>query len=115
MELAGETPATKLESGEMRRASAELVRANRFFREITLGKEDAAARTLLEDLEPILLEIARSRRSQTITGLAEMRKYMEIEAALLEIRIVVLALRQRQAEILEELRARERAAHREIS
>ena len=80
-------------SAEQERA-ADLVSANRLFRQTAAGEGDEAIAGLLEDLERVLLEIVHAPSRPKAADLQRLRRQIESEGILFKIRVASPALEE---------------------
>jgi len=81
-------------AGEQPRA-ADLVSANRLFRQSAEQSGDAAIADLLEDLERVLLEIANAPADVTSGERADLKSRIETEDLVFRVRVIASEMRQR--------------------
>lgn len=74
----------------------DLVASNRLYRQTAAQTGDTGVETVLDELEPILLEIARSPSSISAVQLEELQQRIEAQGLLFKIRIVGSNVRERQ-------------------
>jgi hypothetical protein len=74
-------------SREQRRAQ-ELLAANRIYRQTAAHNGDSGVASVLDELEPVLLEIAHSPSSVTPQQLEELRRHIEARGLLLKVRVL---------------------------
>jgi hypothetical protein len=74
----------------------ELVASNRLYRQTAAQTGESNVESVLDELEPILLEIAHSPSSMTAAALDELRERIEAQGLLFKIRIVGSNVRQRE-------------------
>ncbi|HET9400846.1 MAG TPA: hypothetical protein VFO34_07835 [Candidatus Acidoferrales bacterium] len=82
-------------SREQQRAE-ELLTANRLYRQTAMHTGDAAVSTVLDELEPVLLEIAHSPSSVSKAELDELQKHIEDRGLLLKVRVLDSTVRQKE-------------------
>jgi hypothetical protein len=92
-----------------RTRAGELVAANRLYRVAAASSGDTAIAELLEDLEPLLVDIAASPENLSSQDLGEVRRRIESKSLLFKVRVVSSEVRQRQRTIVRE-RAGQRSA-----
>ena len=85
-----------------RTRAAELVAANRLYRHAAASTGDAAIADLLEDLEPVLVDVAASPEDLSSQDLGEVRRRIESKSLLFKVRVVSSDVRQRQRSIVRE-------------
>jgi hypothetical protein len=81
-------------AGEQLRA-ADLVSANRLFRQSAEQSGDAAIADILDDLERVLLEIANAPADSTVGERADLKSRIQTEDLLFRVRVIALEMRQR--------------------
>ncbi|HEV7238462.1 MAG TPA: hypothetical protein VGQ36_04415 [Thermoanaerobaculia bacterium] len=88
VELTNLTPNGKTDISTSRDRAEELVTSNRLYRHTALerGEEDVA--TLLDELEPVLLQIARSPSNVSAEELRAMQKRVETKGLVFKLRVV---------------------------
>lgn len=82
-------------SREQQRAE-ELLTANRLYRQTAQHTGDAAVSSVLDELEPVLLEIAHSPSSVSKAELDELQKHIEDRGLLLKVRVLDSTVRQKE-------------------
>jgi hypothetical protein len=87
---------------EERTRAGELVAANRLYRLAASASGDAAIASLLDDLEPVLVEIAASPENASSENLDELRRRIESKSLLFKVRVVSQDVRQRQRTFVRE-------------
>ena len=75
--------------------AADLVSANRLFRQSAEQSGDAAIADILEDLERVLLEIANAPADVTSGERADLKSRIETEDLLFRVRVIASEMRQR--------------------
>jgi hypothetical protein len=80
---------------EQQRAE-ELLTANRLYRQTAMHTGDNAVASVLDELEPVLLEIAHSPSNMTAADLEQLRKHIEARGLLLKVRVLDSSVRQRE-------------------
>jgi len=78
------------------RIASDLVGENRLYRQTAVSSGETAVASLLEDLEPLLLEIARGPSRLTAIELERFRSRVEAEGMLFKIRVVGSNVRERE-------------------
>lgn len=92
----GPTRAKRVDiSGEQRRAE-DLLEENRLYRQTALHQGDAALAGVLDDLERVLLDVARSPKQMTPAQFERIRQRIEARGILFKVRVVGSELRERQ-------------------
>ena len=82
-------------TAEQHRAD-DLVAENRLYRQTALRSGDSSLARVLDDLEPVLLEIARGPSRLTPEELDKLRQRIEADGILFKVRIVGSTVRQRE-------------------
>lgn len=82
-------------SREQQRAE-QLLTANRLYRQTAMHTGDAAVSSVLDELEPVLLEIAHSPSSVSKAELDELQKHIEARGLLLKVRVLDSTVRQKE-------------------
>lgn len=82
-------------SAEQRRAE-DLIDENRLYRQTAQQQGDAALASVLDDLERVLLDIARSPQEVTPAQFETIRRRIEARGILFKVRVVGKDVRQRQ-------------------
>jgi hypothetical protein len=85
-------------SSEQERAE-DLVTANRLYRQTALHSGDRAVASLLDELEPLLLEIAHSPSELTPAQLGEIRKRIEARGIIFKVRVISSEVRKREKQV----------------
>ena len=85
-----------------RTRAGELVAANRLYRLSATASADAGIASLLDDLEPVLVEIAASPEKMSSQQLDELRRRIESKSLLFKVRVVSQDVRQRQRTFVRE-------------
>jgi hypothetical protein len=91
-----------------RQRADDLVAENRLYRQTALRSGDGNLARVLDDLEPVLLEIARGPSRLTPEELDKLRQRIEADGILFKVRIVGSTVRQREQQ------AEPHAAQREL-
>ncbi len=91
------TPATNTVdiSSEQQRAE-DLVTANRLYRQTAARAGEAGIASVLDDLERVLLEIARSPSELSASDLGQIRQRIESQRILFKVRVIDSHLRERE-------------------
>ncbi|MGH7247666.1 MAG: hypothetical protein ACREH9_06135, partial [Pseudomonadota bacterium] len=87
----------KLDISYEQSAAEDLLEANRLYRQTAQKSGELAAASVLDDLERTLLEIAHSPSSVSPAQLAGLRKQMEDQGILFEVRVFGSRVREREA------------------
>ena len=82
-------------SNEQERAE-DLVTANRLYRQTALHSGDKAVASLLDELEPLLLDIAHSPSQVSGAQLDEIRKRIEARGIIFKVRVIGSEVRERE-------------------
>ncbi len=85
-------------SREQERAES-LLTANRLYRQTAMHTGDSGVANVLDELEPVLLEIAHSPSNLTPAELERLRKHIEARGLLLKVRVLDSSVRQREKAI----------------
>ena len=86
-------------SGEQKRAQ-ELVDSNRLYRQTAAHSGDRAVASLLDELEPVLMEIAHSPDMMSQSDLDSLRKRIEARGLLFKVRVMDSDVREREDKAL---------------
>ncbi|MGB7626842.1 MAG: hypothetical protein WBL75_09295, partial [Candidatus Acidiferrum sp.] len=100
MELANAAPAERGQgeiniSAEQKRA-ADLLDANRLYRETAQHDGDAALASVLDDLERVLMDVAHSPDELTPAKLESLQKRIEAHGILFKVRVIGQELQEKQ-------------------
>lgn len=97
MEISNAEPAGRETniSREQQRAE-ELLTANRLYRQTAMHTGDAAVSSVLDELEPVLMEIAHSPSSVSKAELDELQKHIEARGLLLKVRVLDSNVKQKE-------------------
>lgn len=109
IELVNADDRQPLSMSEGRERAAELAAANRLYRQVAAATGDATVADLLEDLEPVLVDVAASPEELSSADLDELRRRIESGSLLFKVRVVSSDLRQRQRTVNHE-QARRRSS-----
>lgn len=91
-------PATgHLDISYEQRAAADLLEANRLYRQTAASTGDVGTATLLEDLERVLLEIAHSPAEVSAGQLEDLRQQIEDRGILFKVKVFGSQVEQREA------------------
>jgi hypothetical protein len=80
-------PKGTLDISYERAAASDLVESNRLYRQTALASGDVATESLLDELEPVLLEIAHSPSEVSARQLQELRAQIEQRGILFKVKI----------------------------
>ena len=86
----------KLDISEEQRYAADLVEANRLYRQTATTTGDTALATVLEDLERVLLDVANGNSHLSSQELEEIRRRIESQGLLFKVRVVESQIRERE-------------------
>lgn len=78
-----------------REKAEELVAANRLYRQTAASAGDAAVASVLDELERVLLEIARSPSEMSSTELASLQRRIESKGILFKVRVIGSQVREK--------------------
>lgn len=96
VELVNTKPNGTVNIAAERGRAENLVAANRLYRQTAAEVGDATVTSLLEDLERVLLEIARSPEKVSGPELAALQKRIEAKGILFKVRVVGSQVRERE-------------------
>ena len=102
VELLSATAQEPLSIGEERTRAGELVADNRLYRLAASASGDAGIANLLDDLEPVLVDIAASPENVSSQDLDELRRRIESKSLLFKVRVASQDVRQRQRTFVRE-------------
>ena len=100
---AGETDAGDVDISLERDVAAELVSANRLYRQTASESGDATVTQLLEDLERLLVELAASPDQLSAEDMERVKQRITAKDLLFKVRVVSAAVREKQQQ---QIRAR---------
>lgn len=80
-------PADAVELTRAQADAEDLLAANRLYRHAALTEGDAAAASMLDDLERVLIELARTPAGQLASRLVVLRRHVESESVLFRLRV----------------------------
>ena len=96
VELANARPGQALDiTGERERAE-DLVAENRLYRQTAVGTGDRSVANVLDELEPVLMEIAHSPARLTPDELENLRRRIAADGILFKVRVVGSTVRHRE-------------------
>ncbi|MGA2328223.1 MAG: hypothetical protein ABSH05_18240 [Bryobacteraceae bacterium] len=95
-ELVNTRPRAVVDISPERQIASDLVGENRLYRQTAAFSGETALASLLEELEPLLLEIARGPSRLTAIELERFRRRVESEGMLFKIRVVGSNVRERE-------------------
>jgi hypothetical protein len=96
VELMNAPPGRPLDVSSERQRAGDLVAENRLYRQTAARTGDGNVARVLDDLEPVLLEIARGPARLTPEELEKLRQRIEADGILFKVRVVGLTVRQRE-------------------
>ena len=88
VELTNITPTTDNDIGAERAAAEELLASNRLYRRTALDRGEESVATLLDELEPVLMQIAHAPDSMTADELRRIQKRVEAKGLVFKMRVV---------------------------
>jgi hypothetical protein len=96
VELANAEPHGQLDISAERQFADELLASNRLYRQtaVQLGQTNVA--DLLDELEPVLVEVARGPSLVSMQQLADIRQRIEAQGILFKVKIIGAEMRERQ-------------------
>jgi len=97
VELANARPGQPLDVTSERDRAADLVTENRLYRQTALRDGDHNVASVLDELEPVLLEIARGPGQLTPEEVEKLRARIEADGILFKVRVVGSTVRHRQS------------------
>jgi hypothetical protein len=95
-ELVNTRPQDVVDIHPEQQIASDLVGENRLYRQTAVSSGETAVASLLEELEPLLLEIARGPSQLTAIELERIRRRVESEGMLFKIRVVGSNVRDRE-------------------
>jgi hypothetical protein len=95
-ELVNARPSGEVDISTEQKIASDLVEENRLYRQTAASTGDRTVASLLEELEPVLLEIARGPSQLTAAELDRIQRRVESEGMLFKIRVAGSNLRQRE-------------------
>jgi anti-sigma factor RsiW len=102
IELLSASDQEPLSIADERTRAGELVAANRLYRLAASASGDMRIANLLDDLEPVLIDIAASPENVSSQDLDEIRRRIESKSLLFKVRVVSQDVRQRQRTFVRE-------------
>jgi len=96
VELSNASGERATDIGAERRQAAELVSANRLYRQAAEQADEPAVASLLEELERVLVEVARGPETLQPAALAQLQKRIESRGLLFKVRVLESHVRQKQ-------------------
>jgi hypothetical protein len=96
LELVNAQPGQPLDVASERERAGDLVAENRLFRQTALRTGDTRVASVLDDLEPVLLEIAHGPDRLTPEAVENLRQRIEGDGILFKVRVVGSTVRQRE-------------------
>ena len=88
LEVANADPTRPLDTSVEAKRAAELVAANRIYRQTAAQRGDTRIVSLLSDLEPVLVEISHSGNSLSADDVASLQRRIESKGLLFQMRVV---------------------------
>ena len=96
LELVNARPGQSLDVASERERAGDLVADNRLYRQTAARDGDTRVASVLDDLEPVLLEIARGPDRLTPEEVENLRQRIEGDGILFKVRVVGSAVRHRE-------------------
>lgn len=96
VELSNASGERATDIGPERHQAAELVNANRLYRQAAEQAGEPAVASLLEELERVLVEVARGPETLQPAALAQLQKRIESRGLLFKVRVLESTVRQKQ-------------------
>jgi hypothetical protein len=96
VELANAQPGQPLDVSFERARAGDLVAENRLYRQTALRTGDSSLASVLDELEPVLLEIARGPSELSAEELENLRRRIEGDGILFRVRIADSTIRHRE-------------------
>ncbi|MFN7996146.1 MAG: hypothetical protein U0Q18_21225 [Bryobacteraceae bacterium] len=96
VELVNAKPGESLDMSSERERAGDLVAANRLYRQTAARTGDGRVAGVLDELEPMLLEIARGPSQLSAEQVERLRKRIEAEGILFKVRVLGSTVRQRE-------------------
>jgi hypothetical protein len=96
VELANAKPGESLDVGSERVRAGDLVAANRLYRQTAARTGDTRVASVLDELEPVLLEIAHGPDRLTPEALEKLRQRIEGDGILFKVRVLGSTVRHRE-------------------
>jgi len=96
VELANARPGEPLDFSAERERADDLVAANRLYRQTAARTGDARVASVLDELEPVLLEIARGPAQLSAEDVDRLRQRIESHGILFKVRVVESTVRRRE-------------------
>jgi len=96
MELVNARPGESLDVGSERERAGDLVAENRLYRQTAARTGDRRVASVLDELEPVLLEIAHGPDRLTPEEVESLRQRIEGDGILFKVRVVGSTVRQRE-------------------
>jgi hypothetical protein len=88
VELANANPKEGLDISSEQKRSEELLASNRLYRQTATHNGDRRAASVLDDLEPLLMQIANSPSRLSPAELTELQKRIEAKGILFKVRVI---------------------------
>jgi len=92
----GNSKNKEVDISQQQQRAEDLVSSNRLYRQTALKTGDTMVASVLDDLEPILLEIAHSPSKVSAAQLDELQQGIEARGLLLKVRVLDSTVRNRQ-------------------
>ena len=102
VELTNLKPEEGLDIGPERERAEALLASNRLYRHTAEGRGEENVATLLDDLEPVLLQIAHAPSQLTAEELRRIQKRVEAKGLVLKLRVVRASVRAKSAANLQQ-------------
>jgi hypothetical protein len=96
LELVNAQPGQTLDVASERERAGDLVAENRLYRQTAAGTGDTRVASVLDDLEPVLLEIAHGPDRLTPEEVESLRERIEGDGILFKVRVVGSTVRHRE-------------------
>lgn len=96
VELLNARPGEALDISTERERAGDLVAANRLYRQTAARTGDASVAGVLDDLEPVLLEIARGPAHLSPEEVEKLRQRLESDGILFKVRVAGSSVRHRE-------------------
>lgn len=102
VELSNLKPEEGADIGPERQRAETLLASNRLYRRTAEGRGEESVATLLDDLEPVLLQIAHSPSQVSAKELRSIQKRVEAKGLVLKLRVVRASVRAKSAATLQQ-------------
>lgn len=100
VELINSDPGAQVDISAEQAWARDLLEANRIYRQATRGAQGPALTQVLEDLEPVLMEIANSPSSLTSEQFEALRAHIDARSLVFKVRVTGAGVRQRAQELI---------------